>query len=84
VSATPAKLCPWDRPQADAALAAVEALAGRAAKQVTRDARRRLVEVYRQLARRYHAGRDPLLLEVEPALRRRLGEWREQDHKGAR
>jgi hypothetical protein len=74
----------WDQPQADAALAAVEALADRTAKQVTADARRRLVEVYRHLARRYHAGRDQLLLQVEVALRSRLAEWREQDRRGTR
>ena len=68
---------PWDAAAADQARAAVEAALTRALASPRRtDGQRRICEIYRTLAQRYHREQDPLLGDVPEAVRRLLGDWR--------
>jgi hypothetical protein len=65
-----------DPARADLALATVNGALGRARRlHAGKPARLAVLGVYRELARGYHAGADPMLFEVLGALVGLLGRW---------
>jgi hypothetical protein len=66
----------WDRAHADAVLAAVNRDLDSARRQHRGQvARLGVLEVYGELARDYHARRDPMLFEVPDALAKLFARW---------
>jgi hypothetical protein len=71
---------PWDQAQADGTLDAIESRLSRAVTirgEANTDARKRVVEIYRGLGRRYHREHSPLLWEMVVVVERLLAEWRQ-------
>jgi hypothetical protein len=70
----------WDQPRAAAVLAEVNRDLDSARRlHRAKAARVAVLDVYGELARDYHAGRDPMLFEVHDALAKLLARWGEVD-----
>jgi hypothetical protein len=65
-----------DQVRADDGLAGVLALIDGAERKGVSQARRNVLQVYREVARDYHANRDHLLFEVVPTVEALLARWR--------